>query len=78
MEYIEATIKPKFQITLPKKVREALGITGKTSVVFQIENNVVHVMHKSTYLINAMDDLVRAGPKTPDILEKLKKSRQEW
>ncbi len=78
MEFVESELTSKFQLTLPKKVREALGINKKTPVVFLIENKDVKVIQKPADLMKAMDEFVEQGKAVPDILEKLKNSRKEW
>ena len=77
MEFVESELTSKFQLTLPKKVRLALGIEKRTPVVFLIEDKNVKVIQKPADLMKAMEAMV-SKTKTLDILEKLKKSRQEW
>lgn len=77
MDFVESELSSKFQLTLPKKVRAALGIDKKMPIVFLIEDKNVRVIPKPDNWLNAMEAAV-SKTKTPDILEKLRKSRQEW
>lgn len=76
MEFVESELTSKFQLTLPKKVRTVLGIGRKTPVVFLIEEKNVRVIRQPANWVKAIRAMV-SKTKTPNILEELKKSRQE-
>lgn len=77
MEFAKAKITSKRQITIPKVVSEELDLDEGDEIVFLLEEKNIKVIKNPKNLMNAMDNFSK-GISTPDILEKLKKSRKEW
>ena len=56
MEFVESSLTSKFQVTVPKLVRQALGLKEGEQVVFLIEDNDVKVIKKPGDVLKAMDE----------------------
>ncbi len=78
MEIAKAKITAKRQITIPKMVTRELNLEEGDDIAFLIEDKTIRVIKNPKDLMEAMERFVAAGKETPDILQKLKKSRQEW
>ena len=79
MESAESTITSKFQLTLPRMVRETLGVAEKDHVVFLVEDKSVKIIKKPGDLMRAMDEFSEGGRvSAKEIREEIRKGRREW
>lgn len=79
MEFVESGLTSKFQLTLPKMVRETLGVKERDEVVFLIEDKNVRLIRKPEDIIKAMEAL-SGGRRfsAKEIREEIKKDRRQW
>jgi len=79
MDFIASSITSKYQLTLPRMVRETLDVTGKDQVVFLVEGKSVMVIKKPEDIMKAMRELsgdLKVSAK--EIREEIRKGRSEW
>jgi AbrB family looped-hinge helix DNA binding protein len=78
-----AKVMAKGQITLPKDIRDALGVKSGDRVTFISRDNQVIMMNSAVYAMNMLQSSMaceaeRAGLRSDeDIVEKKKKMRSE-
>ena len=80
MELIESSLTSKFQITVPKIVREKLGITNeKDQLVFLMEDETVRLIKKPQNIMEAMEK-ISGGYKVSakQIRQDIKRDRAQW
>jgi len=77
MKIMESTLTSKFQLTLPKRLRELFGVGVGDKLAFLVEGKQVLVMPKPKSNLAAMQALA-GGKSFPKIVEELRQSRQEW
>ncbi len=77
MEILESRVTSKFQLTVPKLVREALGIEKGSEVVFLLEDKNVSLVPKPADPLEAMKAL-SSGKKFPRIRKEIRAARKEW
>ena len=79
----DAKVMPKGQVTIPKKVRIALGVDSGDRVTFIVEGNSVRIVNSAVYALHRFQEQMageaeNAGFFTEDdINEWLTKSRRE-
>ena len=79
MEFAESAVTSKFQLTLPKMVRETLGVNQKDRIVFLVENQNVRIIKKPEDLIRAMDELSEGRRfSAREIREEIRRDRRQW
>lgn len=77
MEIVESKISSKFQLTIPKLVREKLGLDEGDILAFLIEDKNVMVVPKTDDALEAMKKLA-GGKRFPHIHDEIKAARKEW
>ena len=79
MESAESTITSKFQLTLPRMVRETLGVSEKDHVIFLVEDKSVKMIKKPGDILKAMDEFSEgAQVSAKDIRDEIRKERRKW
>ena len=79
MEFIESTLTSKYQITIPKQVRERLGIKEKDHVIFLMEDKNIRLIRKPEDIITAMDNFSEGRKfSAKKIQAELRKDRNNW
>lgn len=79
----DAKVMSKGQVTIPKNVREALGINTGDRVTFVVDNGNVSVMNSTLYALKRLQSQMKgeaekAGFKSEeDVAEWITKSRRE-
>ncbi len=71
-----AKVTSKDQITIPKNIRELLGVEAGDEIVFLSEDTRIRIIKKPKDWMKAMDDFSRDFS-VPNIVEELRKSRKE-
>ena len=66
-----AKVMSKGQVTIPKDVRDALGISTGDRVTFLVEGNTVHIYNSAVYAMQMLQtemtgEAEKAGLKTED------------
>lgn len=78
-----AKVMAKGQVTIPKDVREVLGITSGDRISFIVENNTVRIVNSAVYamqmLQNEMEGEAQRANLTSDdaVMELVKELRNE-
>ncbi|HIH23207.1 TPA: AbrB/MazE/SpoVT family DNA-binding domain-containing protein [Candidatus Micrarchaeota archaeon] len=79
MEFVESGLTSKFQLTLPKTVRETLGVKEHDEVVFLIENRNVKLIKKPGDILKAMESLSEGRRfSAKEIREEIQRDRKRW
>ncbi|MBR1711273.1 MAG: AbrB/MazE/SpoVT family DNA-binding domain-containing protein [Clostridia bacterium] len=79
----DAKVMPKGQVTIPKKVRIALGVDSGDRVTFIVENNNVRVVNSAVYALQRFQaqmsgEAEKAGFFTEDDIDEwITKTRRE-
>ena len=55
----DAKVMSKGQVTIPKNVREALGINVGDRVTFDVDGNDVHVMNSAVYALKRLQQQMK-------------------
>ena len=55
----DAKVMPKGQVTIPKKVRIALGVDSGDRVTFIIEGNTVRIVNSTVYALQRFQEQMR-------------------
>lgn len=55
----DARVMSKGQVTIPKNIREALGITAGDRVTFILENGTVRVMNSAIYAMKKFQEQMK-------------------
>ena len=78
MEIPEATVKGKFQITLPKETRKAMGLKEGDTIAFLNEGESAHLVRKpkAEEFIKKMKQL-SGGRRFPGAVKEFIKERKE-
>ena len=75
----EAKITSKGQVTIPKEVRESLGLHTGTRIIFIVENGEAIMMPKVKDPFNELEKMREEISFTPKEVEDLiKESKQSW
>lgn len=74
-----AKVMAKGQVTIPKDVREALGVSSGDRVTFVVEGNTVRMINSAVYAMQLFQtqmqgEAERAGLTTEEDIEQLVKS----
>lgn len=77
MEIHETTLTSKFQLTLPREIRELFNLEVGDKIAFLVENKEVLVVPKPDNFVNALSELSE-GKTFSQIKEDIRKSRREW
>jgi len=77
MDFVESAVTSKFQLTLPRAVRDRLGIRENDRVVFLMENMNVRVIKKPENILKAMSELSE-GKRFLNIRDEFRKDRKSW
>ena len=78
-----AKVMAKGQITIPKEIREVLGVTSGDRVTFVVENGTVRLINSAVYAMQMLQlqmagEVKNAGlTSEEDILELVKEVRSE-
>ena len=79
----DAKVMPKGQVTIPKKIRDILGVTSGDRVTFIVDDNGVRVVNSAIYALERFQEQMKGkaaekGFQTEeDIAEWITKSRRE-
>ncbi len=79
----DAKVMPKGQVTIPKKVRDVLGVASGDRVTFIVDETGVHVVNSAIYALECFQEQMKgkaeeAGFKTEeDIAEWITNTRRE-
>ena len=79
----DARVMSKGQVTIPKNVREALGINTGDRVIFIVEGNSVRVVNSAVYALMRLQEQMKGEAALADfqseeeIAEWITKSRRE-
>jgi hypothetical protein len=80
-EFIDISIRPKRQITLPLKVCEKLGLEYGDKLEIKIENNYLIAKPKKTVALEALTEIrsafKKSGLKEEELLKLQEKIRHE-
>ena len=75
----ESTVTSKGQVTIPKDIRDSLGIKAGKKVVFILQNNEAVIMPKADNPFKRLSELrKKIVIKQPDIDKMIKESKREW
>jgi len=75
----EAKITSKGQVTIPKEVRESLGLHTGTRIIFIVENGEAIMMAKAKDPFKELEKMREEISFTPQEVEDLiKESKQSW
>ena len=77
MEILETTLTSKFQLTLPKRIREVFGLDVGDKIAFLVEDKDVVLVPKPDDFIKAFGAL-SGGKSFPQIRAEIKKARAGW
>ena len=78
-----AKVMAKGQVTIPKDVREVLGVTSGDRISFIVEGNTVRIVNSAIYAMQMLQDEMageaeRAGlTSDDDVMELVRGSRNE-
>ena len=64
----DAKVMPKGQITIPKKVRNALGVTNGDRVTFIVNGHDVRVVNSAIYALERFQQQMKGEAAAADIL----------
>jgi len=76
MNVFESTLTSKFQITVPKKLRDLLGLREGEKLAFVVDDGVVRVIPRRDP-IEALSSLA-GGRKMPGLFKKIREDRKQW
>ncbi|MEK6924149.1 MAG: AbrB/MazE/SpoVT family DNA-binding domain-containing protein [Candidatus Micrarchaeota archaeon] len=77
MEIFESKVTDKFQVTLPKGCRDAIGARVGDTVAFLVEGKVAQVALKPGDVLARMREL-SGGRRSPGIAAEVRKARAGW
>lgn len=77
MEILEASLTSKFQLTLPKRIRELFDLNIGDKVAFLLEGKEVLLIPKPDDFINALAKLSE-GKSFPEVRKEISRMRKEW
>lgn len=54
--WVKIKVMSKGQVTIPKDVRDVLGVTNSDRITFVVENGSVHIFNSAVYAMNMLID----------------------
>ena len=72
----ESVITSKFQVTIPKGVRDELDLKEGERVSFVVEQGRIHLVRIPKDIVGAMKNLVPGS--FPDVREEIRRDRKQW
>ena len=73
----QAVITSKFQVTIPKEVRNELELKEGEKISFVVEGNRIHMVRIPKDIVGAMKNLL-GGKKFPGAREEIRRDRKQW
>ena len=72
-----SVVSSKFQVTIPKEVREELEVAEGETLSFVVEGERMHIVRIPKDIIGAMKNLL-GGKRFPGAREEIMKDRKQW
>lgn len=77
-----AKVMAKGQVTIPKDVRDVLGVASGDRVTFVVEGNTVRIVNSAVYAMQMLQqemagEAERTGPSEDDVMALVKELRSE-